>query len=89
MSSTVPTSIFDQLLQPVADSLTPEVAQRLVDIRVDEATQARIDELADKCTEGELTDEERSQYESYVHAIEMISLLQAKARQTLSHRDAS
>ena len=73
--------MLDQLLQPVTDSFTPEVARRLVELRVDEATQTRIDELADKCTEGELTPEERSEYESYVHAIDMISLLQAKARQ--------
>ena len=76
--------MLDQLLQPITDSLTPEIAQRLVDLRVDDATQARIDTLAAKCTEDALSADERAEYESYVHAIEMISLLQAKARKTLA-----
>ena len=42
------------------------------------AYQARIDELADKCTEGELTHEERAEYETYVRAGTFISILQAK-----------
>ena len=38
----------------------------------------------DKCTEGLLTEPERSEYESYVRALDVIAILQAKARATAS-----
>ena len=46
--------------------------------------QARIDELADKASEGSLTAEERAEYEAYIDAIDVISILQAKARAVLA-----
>jgi hypothetical protein len=46
-------------------------------------TQRRIDELGEKCNEGQLTDTEREEYDSYVRAIDFISILQAKARAVL------
>ena len=42
--------------------------------------QARIDELAEKSTEGEITAEEQAEYDSYIHAIDFIAVLQAQAR---------
>jgi inactivated superfamily I helicase len=77
-------SVLDKLLEPVGQSLTPDVARALIGIRADDDTQARIDELADKCTEGTLTSAERSEYEAYVAAIELVSILQAKARRVLA-----
>ena len=75
---------LDKLLDPVSRCFTPEVADRLVHIEPDPELQARIDVLADKCTEGELTTDERSEYEAYVRAGNLISILQAKARKQLS-----
>jgi hypothetical protein len=46
--------------------------------------QKRIEELADKNTEGELSSEERDEYETYVRANEIIAILQAKARAILT-----
>lgn len=63
--------------------MTPETAARFVEMRADADVQARIDELADKCTAGELTDEERREYDSYIQAIDFISIMQSKARQVL------
>jgi hypothetical protein len=40
--------------------------------------------LADKCNEGEMSASERREYESYVRAIQMISILQSKARSLLA-----
>ena len=48
--------------------------------RADARTQARVDELAEKCTDGQLTPEERNEYEAYVQASTLIGILQAKAR---------
>jgi hypothetical protein len=80
------TDFLDRMLDPVAESLTPAVAERLVRLQVDAATQARIDLLAERCNEGELTPEERAEYEMYVHASGVIAILQAKARAVLAQR---
>jgi hypothetical protein len=77
-------SLLDRLLDPVGQCLTPDVARALLALRTDEDTQARIDELADKCSEGTLTAAERGEYEAYVSAIDLVGILQAKARGALA-----
>lgn len=71
---------FDRILDPF---ITLEVARQLVAYRADEATQARIDELAEKCNEGLLTTAERAEYKEFVSAIDILSILQVKARRVL------
>jgi hypothetical protein len=74
---------LDRLLKPLADCLTQEVAARVADMRADEAMQARIDYLADRANEGLLTPDEKDEYDGYLHAIDVIAVLQAKARSLL------
>jgi hypothetical protein len=78
-------SVLSRLLDPVGRCLTPEVAQQLVALQVDPPAQARLDELAEKCTEGQLSADERTEYETYVQALEFIAVLQAKARSLLTN----
>jgi len=79
-------STLDRLLDPISRCLTPEVAQKLVLVRADPELQERLDLLADKCTEGQLTPEEREEYETLVHAGHFVAILQAKARKLLIDR---
>jgi hypothetical protein len=74
---------LDRLLAPFADCLTPEVAARVAEMRADETVQARIDYLAGRANEGLLTPEEAEEYDGYLHAIDVIAVLQAKARSLL------
>ena len=74
---------LDRLLEPLAASLSPDVAVKVADLRADEAMQSRIDYLADRSNEGLLTPEEREEYAGYLHAIDVIAVLQAKARSLL------
>jgi hypothetical protein len=83
------TSILDRLLEPVSRCLTPEAARQLVALRADPQFQERLDVLADRCTEGLLTPEEREEYETYVRAIHIIAILQAKARKLLANQPSS
>jgi hypothetical protein len=76
-------SYLERMLEPVSRCLTPEAADRLIQLRADPQLQTRIDELADKCTEGDLTDEERAEYDTYVRAGNLIAILQAKARKSM------
>ncbi len=74
---------LDRLLEPFADCLTPEVAARIAGMRADEEVQERIDYLADRANEGLLNSAEKDEYEGYLHAIDVIAVLQAKARSML------
>jgi len=78
------TDTLDRLLDPVSRCLTPEVSLALVKLQADPSFQARLDELADKNTENQLSPEEREQYDLYLSAISVITVLQSKARMTLS-----
>jgi hypothetical protein len=76
--------ILDRILEPVARTLTPNVARRIANLRADPHVQAQIDELAAKANEGQLTVVERTQYEAYIAAIDFIAILQSKARAILA-----
>lgn len=80
------TKILDRFLDPVGSCLTPEVAKRLVKIRLDAKTQRRLDAYAERNQAGELTDEELEEYDTYIAAIDFVSILQAKARALLKRR---
>ena len=86
--ATVDTGYLDRLLAPVTQCFTPEVAERLVSLRPDAEVASRIEELADKANEGELSLEERAEYEDYIEAIDLIGILQARARTVLAKRTA-
>ena len=73
-------SVLDRLLDPITQCFTPDTARALIELKADAVAEARIDYLANRCDQGELTPEERSEYETYVHAGNLIGILQAKAR---------
>ncbi len=84
MNASQTTQVLDRLLDPVTECLTPEVARALVNLRARPEVQARIDELAEKSGEGDLTPVERLEYRQIIDAIDLISVLQAKARVLLT-----
>jgi hypothetical protein len=84
MGHATATTALDRVLDPIRDCLDADVARRLVDLRIDPALQARIEELADRCNEGQLSDEERAEYEGYVEGAEILSLIKLKARRYLA-----
>lgn len=79
-------TILSRLLEPVEKMMPVSFAQELAAMRARPEEQARIDELADKANEGVLTAEERAEYAAYIEAIDIISILQAKARSVLAKR---
>ncbi|MGA2661086.1 MAG: hypothetical protein ABSH34_26690 [Verrucomicrobiota bacterium] len=82
-------AFLDEILEPVARAFSREVAEALVNVKASPAAQERISELAERCNEDLLTPAERAEYESYVNAVDLISVLQAKARAWLAERGAS
>jgi hypothetical protein len=80
------TDVLHRLIDPLSRCITLDSARQLVELRADPSVQERIDDLAARCTEGELTPEQRAEYETYVA---FIGLLQAKARRLLAENPAS
>ena len=71
------------MVDPIGRALTPEAAKAILEVRADDKTQKRIDELADKCNEGDLSAEERVEYQEFVSLFNILTLLQARARSLL------
>ena len=82
-------SVLDRLLDPLSRCFTTESAKALAELQADPVAQSRIEELAEKCNEGQITTEERREYETYVHVGNLIGILQAKARRYLKQHAAS
>ncbi len=83
MATTSEHRILDRMLDPVGRCLTPAVASRIASLRADPRTQHRLDELAEKNAEGRLSPRDEAEYDAYVEALDMIAILQAKARKIL------
>jgi hypothetical protein len=82
-------SVLERLLDPLSRCFTTESAKALAELETDPVAQARVDELAEKCNEGQLTTDERREYETYVHVGNLVGILQAKARLYLKQHAAS
>jgi hypothetical protein len=89
MKKNTDTRFLERLLEPVSSALNSEAAQKLIGLKADKKTQAMVAKLAQKCNEGDLTAEERAEYETYVMVGELVALLQAKARVLLAQRGQS
>jgi hypothetical protein len=81
------TLLLDRILEPVSASLNEEAAQKILALKADRKTQALVNKLADKCNEGELTPEERREYEMYLMANHVVAVLKARARIRLSRKN--
>jgi hypothetical protein len=71
------------MLDPVADSMSREFAESLIALKADDQFLARIEVLRRKANDGSLSPDEDAEYKDFVEALDVISILQAKARQVL------
>jgi hypothetical protein len=81
-------SYLDRLLEPLTDALTPEYASALLALRADAEVEARIEELRRKANEGTLSATEDAEYKDFIEALDVVSIMQAKARRFLSQQAA-
>jgi hypothetical protein len=75
---------LERFFDPVTEAFTPEMARRVVNLRVDLETQSRIELLREKANDGTLTSDEEAEYKEFVEAVDIISILQSKARKYLA-----
>ena len=81
-------SYLDRFLEPVTEAFTPELARRLVDLRADDELQAEIEVLRQKANAGTLNSDEEAAYKDFVEAVDVISIIQSKARRFLTRHPA-
>ena len=79
-------SYLDRLLEPVTEAFTPDRVKKIIDVRVDPELQLYIDDLRRKANAGTLSPEEEADYREFVDAVDVISILQAKARRFLAQQ---
>lgn len=81
-------TILDKMLQPATDQMPIEFARMLLDLRADGDLRARMDDLRAKANAGIITSEEDAEYKEFIEAIDILSILQLKARRIVSsHSD--
>jgi len=81
--STAASNAFERSISPIIEILLPQKARDVVDYQPDPVLQQRIEELALRSTEGELTDDERAEYEGYIRANKFVAVIQRQARRVL------
>lgn len=80
------TSYLERLLDPMTEALTPEVARAITNFRADPVTLARVEYLRGRANDGTLTADEDAEYKDFVEAVDVVSILQAKARRFLARQ---
>ena len=75
---------LDSLMEPLSRCLDAESARRLIAFQIDPPLEARIDVLAERANGGNLTHDERSEYEALINAADFVAILKLKARQRLN-----
>ncbi|HMD96975.1 MAG TPA: hypothetical protein VKM93_06535 [Terriglobia bacterium] len=73
-------AIWARLMQAQRDTLSPEVAEHLLSIGFGESDRDRMQQLAERSESGTLTDEEREEFDSYLHVGNLLAVMQSKAR---------
>jgi hypothetical protein len=81
-------SYLDRFLEPMTQAFTPELARAIANVRADVEMEAEIDELRQKANAGMLTPEEDTAYKDFVEALDVFSIIQAKARRYLARHPA-
>ena len=80
------TSYLDRLLDPLTKAFTPKMADAILELRADAELEAHIAELRKKANDGTLTAWEDAEYKDFVEAVDLISIMQAKARRFLTRQ---
>ena len=73
-------SAFHRGTAPLFALLSTEQTRQLAELESDPALAERLTQLAEKANDGELTEADRAEYEAYIEANNLLSILQAEAR---------
>ncbi len=83
--ATLDSTSLRRYLEQFTETFTPELADHFANLPPNAEFQAILDDLGHKANEGTLTQEERQEYETYVEAMDVITLLRLKANHQNGH----
>jgi hypothetical protein len=75
-----PQFAFHRVTAPLFNLLTSEQLRAISMLEAEPSLAQRVEELAGKANEGELTEAERDEFESYIEANDLLAILQIEAR---------
>ena len=80
-------AILNRILDADRADLVPEAASFLLQLDFNDADHARMAELSAKANEGNLSEEEGRELDTYIFVNDFFAILQSKARRSLKNRD--
>jgi hypothetical protein len=83
-SATSEAAILARLIQIRQDNLSRGAAEYLLSIHFEDRDVARMNSLAQLAQSGELSEEERTELDSYLHVSNLLAVMQSKARRSLA-----
>jgi hypothetical protein len=81
-------TILDKMLKPATDQMPVQFARQLLALRADVELMAKIDDLRSKANSGSITQAEDAEYKEFVEAVDILSLLQARARSIIASHES-
>jgi hypothetical protein len=81
--NSTPPKLLESLANRVAACLDAPSLHAIAKLELDSETKERLDELADKANEGQLTSDERAEYQGFIGVSEFLGLAQLRARARL------
>lgn len=76
-------NILARLIQFGQEELSRGAAEYLLSLQFSDRDIARMNELSELAREGELTNEQQSELDSYLHVGNLIAIMQSKGRRAL------
>ena len=82
----MPSKIFDRIIKPPRGGFSPEHARYILSLDFSPQEHKRYARLAGKAQSGRLTAQEQAALDEFLSVSAMLSILQSKARVSLSKR---
>ena len=82
-------AIWARLMQVHGGDLSPEAAEYLLSIGFGDGDRDRMQQLAERSESGTLTDEEKAEFDSYLHVGNLLAVMQSRARIALRGKPPS
>jgi hypothetical protein len=79
-------AVWARLMQSQTNALSPEAAEYLLSIELPKSDRSRMEQLAERSEAGTLTEEERAEFEGYLHVGNLLAVMQSKARVALGRK---
>jgi hypothetical protein len=76
-------AIWARLMQANKNPLSAEAAEFLLAVDFDKSDQQRMLQLAERSEAGTLTDDERTEFDGYLHVGNLLAVMRSKARLAL------